>query len=112
MADPSTSTIGKGLEIRGEVTGDGALLVEGKVDGKIQLDRLTVKEGGVVEAEVEVKTAVIFGRASGNIAATDSIEVKASATVLGDVRAPSVTIEEGAVFRGNVHMDVDLPEDL
>lgn len=112
MADSDGGVIGKGLKFKGEVSGTGSLLVEGALEGRVDLDRLTVQTGGVVDAEVDVAAAIIHGHASGNIAASERIEVKASATVLGDVRAPSIVIEEGAVFRGSVQMDVELPDDL
>lgn len=112
MADSERGVIGKGIRVKGEVTGEGSLLVEGEVEGRVALDRLTVQTGGVVNADIEVDSAVIYGEASGNISANDKVEVKASATVRGDLRAPSIVIEEGAEFKGSVHMDVPLPDDL
>ncbi len=108
----STASVGPGLEIKGELRGAGALVVEGRVEGRIELDALTIEADGQVDADVDVRTAVISGQASGSVAASESVTVKASATVIGDVRAPSVVVEEGAVFRGRVLMDVGLPEDL
>lgn len=108
----SSAVIGPGLEIIGEIRGAGALVVEGRVEGRISVDALDVKAEGEVDAEIEVRRAVVAGRASGHVTASESIHVNASATVTGDVRAPSVVVEEGAHFRGRVHMDVGLAEEL
>ena len=105
-------TIGKGLRVKGEITGAGVLEVDGEVEGRVQLDQLVVHQGGVVNAEVAVREAVIHGRTSGQITVDKRLEVRASAQVDGDVHAPAVVVEEGAVFRGRVHMDTGIPEDI
>ncbi len=104
--------IGKGLKVKGEITGSGSLEVEGEVEGRVALDQLTVGPGGVVNAEVSVHEAVIFGRCSGQISASKRVEIKANALVEGDVTSPGLVLEEGAVFKGRVHMDTGIPEDV
>ena len=106
------AVIGEGVRVDGDVTAEKDLVVAGEVSGKIRSTHLTIRPGGSIEAEVEADRVIVQGRASGSIAARDKIEVKASATVNGELSAPSVVIEEGAVVRGSVRMDVDLPEDL
>ncbi|MEQ8280168.1 MAG: polymer-forming cytoskeletal protein [Deltaproteobacteria bacterium] len=107
----SAGIIGKGIRIKGELSGTGELVVAGEIDGRIDLsDHLKVDESGVVNAEISAKQLTVFGKASGDMTANEKIEVKASATVIGDVKTPSIMIEDGATFRGNVHMDVQLPE--
>ena len=108
----ATGIIGKGLRVRGEITGSGALEVDGEVEGRVALDRLVVHAGGVVSADVQVAEAVIAGRASGQLQVHKRLEVRASAQVEGEVRAPSLVVEEGAVFKGRVHMDTGIPEDV
>lgn len=111
MADAG-GIIGRGIRIKGDVSGAGSLIIEGEVEGRVQLNQLTVHQAGVINAEVEVDEATIHGRAAGNIDASQRVEVKSSATVLAEIRAPSIVIEEGAVLRGSVQMDTGIPDDL
>ncbi|MGZ3480581.1 MAG: bactofilin BacO, partial [Myxococcaceae bacterium] len=60
---------------------------------------------GVVEADIETQNVEIAGRVTGNIHATDKVELKADCRVVGDVKAPRILIADGASFKGNVDMD-------
>lgn len=104
--------IGRGIRVKGEVTGAGALEVEGEIEGKVEIDQLTVGPSGVVDAEVSVAEAIVHGRSAGQLTASRRLEVKSSATLEGDVRASALVIEEGAVIKGRVHMDTGIPEDI
>lgn len=106
----AAAVIGKTIKVKGEVTGAGNLVVEGELEGRVELDHLVIEPTGNVIANIEVDHLTVHGKASGNIEASRKVEVKASATVFGDVRAPSVVIEEGAVFKGRVQMDVGIDE--
>jgi cytoskeletal protein CcmA (bactofilin family) len=107
MADP---IIGEGIRIEGEVSADRDLSIAGVVRGRVRVDHhLTIRAGGEVDAEVEAKRVTVLGAASGSITA-DRVDVKSSAMVSGDVRTPSLAIEEGARFVGSVHMELELPE--
>jgi cytoskeletal protein CcmA (bactofilin family) len=114
MAEPvlrDAAVIGRGIEIQGEVSGAGDLVVEGRVRGRITLARhLIVEAGGVVEADVTAARITVLGEARGQLTATERVEVKATAKLAGDIHAPSVIIEDGAGFQGSIHMDVALPE--
>jgi cytoskeletal protein CcmA (bactofilin family) len=110
MAEPS-GVIGQGISIRGNVSGSGDLVVEGRVEGTISLrDRLTIEATGQVVADVEANEVHINGEMSGNIVAGERVFITANAKVLSDIRAPRVVIEDGARFKGSVEMDVKLPE--
>ena len=112
MAD-ATGVIGKGIEIKGTLSGAGDLVVEGRVEGQISLkNTLTIEESGEVQADVEVEAIVVNGKMSGNIEATDKVQVSSSARMVGDIKAPRVIIEDGARFKGSIEMDVKLPEGL
>lgn len=75
--------------------------------GKISLkESLYVEGSGVVEADIEVQNVDVAGRVTGNIAATDKVELKSDCRVVGDIRAPRILIADGASFKGNVDMDV------
>ncbi len=102
----SVANIGKSIAIKGDLTGNEDLVVEGKVEGKIALpdNELTVGNNGDVSADVHAKSVVVIGKVSGNVSATEKIEVQASGSVDGDVRAPRLIIQEGAVLNGSVEM--------
>ena len=105
--------IGKGITIRGNLTGGGDLVVEGRVEGQIALkNHLTIESTGKVQADIRVEEITINGEASGNIDASGRVAINTSAKVAGDIKAPRVVIEDGAVFNGSIEMDVKLPEDI
>lgn len=112
MAD-TTCIIGKGIQIRGNLSGSGDLIVEGRVEGHVALqDHLTVEDSGIVVADIETQELTVNGKMSGNIAASQRVSISSTATVQGDIAAPRVVIEDGARFRGNIEMDVPLPKDI
>ena len=99
-------TIGKSICIRGELTGDEDLTIEGKVEGKIDLSahNLTIGSTGRIEAEVGAKKVIVEGEITGNIAASEKVELTASGRVKGDIVSPRVVIADGAQFKGLVDM--------
>ena len=113
MANDQTNIIGKGITIRGSLSGGGDLVIEGRVEGQISLkNHLTIETSGRVEADIRADELTINGEASGNIDASAWVAINNSARVNGDITAPRVVIEDGAVFNGTVEMDVKLPDDI
>lgn len=103
----ANTIIGSSIVIDGEISGDEDLVIQGTVKGKISLkESLFVEASGVVEADIEVQNVDIAGRVTGNIAASDKVELKSDCRVVGDIRAPRILIADGASFKGNVDMDV------
>jgi len=100
------ANIGKSIVIKGDLTGEEDLVIEGRVEGKIHLPnhRLTIGQGGNVQAEVHAKSVVVIGRVAGNIGAGERLEVQASGIVDGDVRAPRLSVQEGAILNGSIEM--------
>ncbi|MGZ6135495.1 MAG: bactofilin family protein [Myxococcaceae bacterium] len=102
----ANTVIGSSIVIDGEISGDEDLVIQGTVKGKISLrESLYVEGSGVVEADIETQNVEIAGRVTGNIHATDKVELKADCRVVGDVKAPRILIADGASFKGNVDMD-------
>jgi len=103
----SIVNIGQSVEIKGTLTGNEDLTIEGMVDGKILVKdhSLTIGANGRITAEVHAKTVVVVGQVVGNITADDKVEVAPSGSVEGDVRAPRVSIADGAKFEGSIDMD-------
>jgi cytoskeletal protein CcmA (bactofilin family) len=99
--------IGQSIHIKGELTGNEDLTIEGKVEGKVMLKdhNLTVGANGKLVAEVQAKTVMVLGEVTGNITADDKVEVAATGTMRGDIQAPRVVLADGAKFKGAIDMD-------
>ena len=99
--------IGQSVEIKGTLTGNEDLTIEGMVDGKIMVKdhALTIGANGRIAAEVHAKTVVVVGQVIGNITADDKVDIAPSGSVEGDIRAPRVAIADGAKFKGSIDMD-------
>ncbi|HMD21122.1 MAG TPA: polymer-forming cytoskeletal protein [Alloacidobacterium sp.] len=104
--DSTTATIGKSVQIRGEVKGSEDLLVDGLVEGTITLSdsRLTIGANARVQANVSARDIVILGTLNGNISAAGRVELRAGCHVTGDLKAVRLAIEENAVFSGKVDL--------
>lgn len=112
MAD-QPCIIGKNITIRGNLSGAEDLVVEGRIEGTLKLsNHLTVEASGIVQADLDVEDVTVNGAILGDINASRSISINTEAKVIGNIRAPRVIIEDGARFKGQVEMDVALPEDL
>jgi cytoskeletal protein CcmA (bactofilin family) len=103
------ANIGQSVHIKGTLVGKEDLTIDGTVEGEIQLEGhlLTIGEHGVIQAELQAKNVVIHGRLEGDVSADDKVEISATGSVRGDIRAPRVAIVEGATFKGAVDMNVD-----
>ncbi len=103
---PGTAcVIGTKTVIKGEITGDEDVIVEGTIEGQIRIGRdLRVGPGGVVKASVHAQSIVVSGEIQGDCQATQRVEIQASGKLTGNIRAPRVVIGEGATFRGNSDM--------
>ena len=98
--------IGKSVVIKGELNGSEDLTVEGYVEGRVELRDhvLTVGPNGRIKAEVFAKAVVVLGEVTGNVSATEKVDIRDKGSVDGDIISPRVAIAEGAHFRGSVDM--------
>ena len=104
----STTVIGPDCSIKGEMSFEGSMKLEGKYEGKINSKgRLGLGKGAQVTADINVGQVAIEGNFKGNLTAGERIELASSAHVLGDIRAPKLVIAEGATFVGNCHVSPD-----
>ncbi len=103
----STAMIGKTIVVKGNITGDENLVVEGSVDGTIDLPNndLTVGESGQVTADLKAKVIKVDGQVTGDIQGAEKVVVSKSGRVQGNITSPRVTLEDGAKFRGSIDMD-------
>ena len=103
----ANTVIGSSIVIDGEISGDEDLVIQGTVKGKIAVkESLFVEASGLVEADIETQNVEVAGKVTGNILASDKVELKSDCRVVGDIKAPRILIADGAVFKGNVDMDV------
>ena len=98
--------IGKSVVIKGELNGSEDLTIEGQVEGTIQLRDhvLTIGANGRIKAQVFAKSVIVLGEVTGNVTASDKVDIRDAGSVDGDIIAPRVAIAEGAHFRGSVDM--------
>ena len=98
--------IGKSVVIKGELNGSEDLTIEGHVDGKIELKDhvLTIGPNGRIKAQVFAKAVIVQGEVTGNVTASEKVDIRDNGSVDGDIVAPRVAIAEGAHFRGSVDM--------
>lgn len=100
------AAIGKSIVFKGELTGDEDLEIEGQVEGNVRLANhtLTIGANGRLTAQVVAKSIIVIGRVKGNLTATERIEIQATGIVEGDVKAPRLNVQEGAVLNGGIDM--------
>jgi cytoskeletal protein CcmA (bactofilin family) len=99
--------LGPSLHVKGEITGNEDLHVDGCVEGLIQLEdrKLTVGASAKVTADVIAREVVVYGNVKGNLRARDRIEIKKDGSVVGDLTTARIMIEDGAYFKGSIEID-------
>ena len=103
----SLACIGASLEIKGRISAEEDLQIDGKVEGPVSVrgHRLTVGRSGQLSAEVSARELVVFGKVTGNVNATDRVEIKKDGAVIGDIQTTRISIEDGAIFKGRIEID-------
>jgi cytoskeletal protein CcmA (bactofilin family) len=105
------SCLGASLEIKGKVTGDEDLQIDGKVEGPVSLTghRLTIGHTGKLHSEITAREAIVYGDVTGNLNVQDRVEIKKDASVIGDIKASRISIEDGAFCKGRIEIDRGRP---
>jgi cytoskeletal protein CcmA (bactofilin family) len=111
--DRATARLGSSLHVKGEITGSEDLLIDGSVEGLIQLDerKLTVGATAKVTADIIAREVVVYGTVKGNLRAKDRIEIKKDGSVNGDLTTARIMIEDGAYFKGSIEIDKSAEKD-
>lgn len=101
------AVIGPSLRINGEVSGEEDLVIQGQVDGKVELQKnsVTVGKNGVIRADVHGKVVTVEGKVTGNLFGQEKVVIRQSGKVRGNITAPRVTLEDGAQFKGSIDME-------
>jgi cytoskeletal protein CcmA (bactofilin family) len=100
------ATIGRSISIKGDVTGDEDLVIEGRIEGKVDLKQhnITIGPEGRVKADVVGRTVTIEGSVEGDVRGQEQVALRSSSKVTGDIVAPRVVLEDGATFLGSIDM--------
>jgi len=107
------AVIGRGTRVRGRVSGDGDLVVDGAVQGDISLrGDLVIGDGAQVTSNVEARAVTVRGELEGDVRASGLVRIESGAKVRGDMHGESVAIEEGAEYTGRLDADFELPPEL
>jgi len=105
QSNTSSTVIGKGIHVEGQITGSAPIEVWGSIEGKAGTEGLFwVREGGRVGGEIAATNIVVEGHVDGTISAKEKAELRSNCKVKGDVTAKSVAIAEGSFFEGKVQM--------
>lgn len=113
-AQKPMAVIGPKIRFKGELVGEEDLLVQGQVEGTIDLKghHLTVGEQGTLLANVTAKTITVEGKVQGDLQGEERISIRSSSNVQGNIKAERVVLEDGAKFRGSIDMDMGDSSDI
>jgi cytoskeletal protein CcmA (bactofilin family) len=107
IANRETGWLGSSLHVKGDITGSEDLLIDGSVEGLIQLDerKLIVGASAKVMADINARDVVVYGYVKGNVRARGRIEIKKDGSVIGNLTTAQIMIEDGADFKGSIEID-------
>jgi cytoskeletal protein CcmA (bactofilin family) len=100
------ATIGKTVVIKGEVSGNESLYIDGRIEGTLTFKdhRVTVGRNGVVQANISAREVVIMGKVTGNIECSDRVDIRSEGSLTGDIQSRRISVEDGALLRGSVQL--------
>jgi cytoskeletal protein CcmA (bactofilin family) len=101
------TVIGAGLTIEGDISGDEEVVINGALRGRLATsDAVTVGGTAVVGADITGKSLSVAGQVTGDVTASERVDIQAGGKLVGDIKAVRFTIADGASFKGNVDMEV------
>jgi cytoskeletal protein CcmA (bactofilin family) len=107
MSSSGMARLGASLHVKGEITGNEDLAIDGSVEGLVHLEdrKLTIGASARLTADVIAREVVVYGNVKGNLRARDRIEIKKDGSVVGDLTTARIMIEDGAYFKGSIEID-------
>ncbi|NIR31213.1 MAG: polymer-forming cytoskeletal protein [Gammaproteobacteria bacterium] len=101
------AVIGPSISIRGDVMGEEDLVIDGRVEGTVELkhNSVTVGKEGRIKANIRAKVVEVQGRVEGDLRGDEQVVIRRSGHVMGDITAPRVSLEDGCKYRGRIEMD-------
>jgi len=107
----SKNVLANDVEIKGSIKFSHDLIIDGKIEGEVTSDgSLTVGENALIKGEIKTRSVTLFGKVEGNITVTERCELKSNSTLVGDVSAATLSIEEGATFLGRSQVGKSAPK--
>jgi len=108
-----SATIGRSITIRGDVTGDEDLYIQGRIEGTVDLKQhnVTVGPEGRVKANIKARMVTIEGEVDGDVRGQEQVALRSASKVNGDIVAPRVVLEDGATFLGSIDMSGKAPSE-
>src|SRR6266849_7962234 len=105
--DRATGWLGSSFHVKGDITGTEDLVIDGSVEGLIQLDerKLTVGTTAKLTADINARDVVVYGHVKGNVRAKGRIEIRKNGSVIGNLTTAQIMIEDGADFKGSIEID-------
>jgi cytoskeletal protein CcmA (bactofilin family) len=105
------ATIGPSISVKGDLSGEEDLVIEGRVEGKVDLKKnhVTVGKNGRVRADLFGKVVVVEGEVDGNVFASEQAILRQSGAIRGNITSPRVILEDGSRFRGSIDMEPKEP---
>jgi len=96
--------IGAESDFQGTLHSKGSVRIDGKIEGGVSAEGVILGDRGEVQGDISARAVVVGGKVTGNIHATESLELLAKSQVFGDLHAPQLLIAEGAIFEGSCLM--------
>lgn len=103
--------LGASVKVKGEISSNEDLQIDGKVEGPISLSghRLTIGRTAQLDSEITARDVIVYGKANGNLYARERVEIKNNGEVIGDIVTARISIEEGAYFKGRIEIERTQP---
>lgn len=100
------ATIGRTVLIKGEISGNESLYIDGRIEGTVIFKdhRVTIGRNGVVAANITAREVVIMGKVAGNVECSDRVDIRSEGSLTGDVISQRISVEDGAMLRGSVQL--------
>lgn len=108
----NSATIGKAVMVKGQIFSREDLIIDGEVEGTVEAQehRVTIGPNGKVLAGVKAREIVVLGHINGNVEATDKIDIRKDAKLVGDIKTARIVIEDGAYFKGSIDITKTEPK--
>lgn len=100
----AAARLDRGTKISGQLRFDGPAQIDGQVDGEVDAKEITIGESARVSAQMRADSVIVCGEYKGEITASQRIEIRATAKVTGNITAPKLVVQEGAIFEGKCSM--------
>jgi len=101
------TVLGPETHFQGTIRSKGAIRVDGRIEGGISAEDIYIGENGEIQGDLSAKDIIVGGKVTGNIMASNSLELRQHSQVFGDIRTAQLSISEGSVFEGNCVMTTD-----